>query len=115
MIKNRENSNDQQHSEKGIKQWLVYVLIVAFVLLLGVFVISTKKTPSSYSVQEEKKIDWKWVEENCDCIEKNNTYCGFEGFEIGEDGLCHKDKDFTNPIRGCSKYNCTGEIYEVVK
>ena len=97
------------------KVFIIAVLIV--VLLVATFVFVMRKSPSSLAVQNEEEsekpedIDWDWVKDNCNCIERERLFCGFEGFVLNEDGYCYKEKEFTNPLRGCSKYNCTGEIY----
>jgi hypothetical protein len=98
-----------------MNRW-VFIVIVILVLLAVVFVFTMRKPPSSLAVQEheepEEKVDWDWVEENCDCVERNRLYCKFEGYELGEGNFCWKESNFTNPVQGCSKYNCTGEIHE---
>lgn len=92
----------------------VFFYIFILIALIVLFFFVGNRGPSSYTVEEpEPDVDWDWVEENCDCIERENFYCSFENFELGEGNLCWKGEEFTNPVRGCSKYNCTGEIYEV--
>jgi len=100
--------------------------ILILILIAFAFVLLTRKTPTSYIVQEENGenikfdnttefVDQEWLEDNCNCIERNRFECGFEGFEYRDDGFCHKGDTFTNPVRGCSKYNCTGEDYSYIE
>ena len=53
-----------------------------------------------------------YEDEVCRCIERKRLRC-LEGFELdSENRLCRKGNDFTNVILGCSKYECSGTIYE---
>lgn len=99
--------------------------ILVLVLVAFAFVILTRKVPTSYIVQGENESNIKvdnasqfrdedWLIDNCNCIERNRLYCGFEGFELGKGDLCWKETTVTYPVRGCSKYNCTGENYSLV-
>ena len=103
-----------------MKLKIVFYLLILVALVVGFFILENKSF-SSHIVEEPNKtidtepnntnVDWDWVKDNCDCIERERLFCGFEGFVLNEDGYCYKEKEFTNPLRGCSKYNCTGEIY----
>lgn len=100
--------------------------ILLLILIAFAFVLLTRKTPTSYIIQSENEVDIKdnntgkvidqeWIEDNCNCIERNKSACGFEGFEYRDDGFCHKGETFTNPMKKCSKYNCTGENYSYLE
>jgi hypothetical protein len=93
----------------------VVLIVIGILILAGiVFVILAGDAPTPYTVQEpEDEIDWDWVKDNCDCIEKNKRSCRYEGFELIEGGVCRKAGQITTALISCSKYNCTGEIYEV--
>ncbi|MBR9701733.1 hypothetical protein GOV13_02315 [Candidatus Pacearchaeota archaeon] len=85
---------------------LYLIGLVVIIILAGAFIIQ--------SIYFEEDIPSKdWLVDNCDCIERNNFRC-LNGFELdAENRLCRGDGSVTNVILGCSKYNCTGEVYEV--
>ena len=103
--------------------------IVLLIILFGITFITNKMT--SYIVEDETP-DIDWLVDNCECIERENLKCD-EGFELFEEerlckrtiikcpseivldieGICKSEKQYTNVLLGCSKYNCTGEIYEI--
>lgn len=93
----------------------ILIIVGIFILIGIVLVIIVGKAPTPYSVQDEviDEVDWGWIEENCDCVERDRFYCKFEGYELGRNNMCWKESNFTNPVRGCSEYNCSGEIHKV--
>ena len=96
------------------KMWrliLVLFLLVA-VVAFGIF---SEKVLIGKVVEEtnvDKVYEKDYIRENCECVERNIFVCGFEGFEYGGE-FCEKGKEITNPIRKCSKFDCSGYIVEV--
>ena len=106
---------------------MMWIVIVIIVILAAAFLIQTM---TSYIVKEIPDKDW--LVDNCECIERENLICP-NGFEVVEgdrmckkitldcpselvidiEGLCKERITYTNPLLGCSKYDCSGEIYKV--
>jgi hypothetical protein len=95
-----------------IKQILIPLLIVFFIILIA---LTIKKPSITGDAVRENQInktpDKQWLERNCQCIKADNIKCR-NGFTLNN-GRCWRGDMMTSPIRECSKYNCTGEIYEV--
>ena len=91
-------------------RFAVAILILA-VAIFGLVHYQGKITANAIKIQEEQKFYEDWLPENCKCLEKNLTKCS-GGFEL-VGTLCKNNelKTFTNVLKACSKYDCSGIIY----
>jgi len=88
----------------------VVILVGILIVALLAFIIFDKKL--SGEVVSEETYDEDWLNENCDCIERQRLECHYAGYEL-RGNFCWNGKKFTNPVRKCSIYDCAGEIYEI--
>ena len=114
--------------KKDIKKVILTIVILIVVLILVIFV---RKGLTS-NIIESQVPDIDWLIDNCECIERENLKCP-QYFELVEGkrmckrtitecpselmldikGICKTEILYTNVLLECSKYNCTGEIYEL--
>lgn len=88
---------------------LIAGIIVVAIVIVG-FVIKTAMNVNSVKKQEEQKIYYEWLVDNCECTEHERIFCQ-EGFELSESKkICVAEGKFTNVLKGCSQYNCEEEI-----
>ena len=112
--------------KKETRKKLVYVLII--LILAGASFLVVKNITANVIKQTP---DTDWLSDNCDCIENEKIKCR-EEFEFDEErGFCKRtvvrcpselvldldecetETQVTNFLLGCSKYNCSGEIYNI--
>ena len=93
-------------------RFAVAILILA-VAIFGLVHYQGKITANAIKIQEEQKFLNEWLPENCKCLEKNATRCS-DGFEL-VGNLCKNEakKTFTNVLKACSKYDCSGIVYNL--
>jgi hypothetical protein len=54
-----------------------------------------------------------WLPENCQCLERNRSVCGNQSFSVEGSYCVNKSlKLVTNVVKSCSKYDCSGSIYD---
>ncbi len=105
---------------------IILAIIILAVLVAGFFLV---KNFTGNVVKDESKKEL-WLENNCECIEKENIKCA-EGYELmDEKQLCAKvsEKCFQGELNllscepyiqyspvllSCSKYDCDGETWMV--
>lgn len=110
---------------------LILIIVLALVFLAAAFFIVKNFTGNVVKDESKKEI---WLENNCECIERENLKCP-EGFELPKDGgLCEKivleckqpsgflhntggdcerKLQYTFSLKGCSKYQCEDGVYKV--
>ncbi len=116
--------------QKIDRKKIIITIVLALTIIAGVF--GVNKVITSYVIKSEIP-DSDWLQDNCECVEREKLKCPGEFKLDVEKRMCRKatvvcpekgeivlyDKDckeevaWTNVLLGCSKYNCTGEIYEV--
>ena len=95
-------------SNKKLIVSLTVSLILLFVII-GVMIFSDKILPKNEKIiNVDNEFEKDYFFENCDCLERGRLSCK-EGFEL-RDSACWQNTTFTNPIRSCSKYDCSGTI-----
>lgn len=87
---------------------LITTLIIASFLLKNF--IFNKSDGKNINAENEKYGEWLAGNENCRCFEKERITCP-DNFEF-INGLCRNEaeKTYTNFLKSCSKYECSGEI-----
>ena len=108
------------------KSLILTIIILLIIVALGFFIV--KNFTGNFVKDESKKEIW--LENNCECIERENIKCA-EGYELmDEKMLCAKvsEKCFTGEFNkiscepfvqyspvllSCSEYDCDGEIWKV--
>jgi len=88
---------------------LIILGIVIVILIVAAFFIP--KNISGNVVKDNTPGHYNLIN-NCECVERNNLIC-LEGFELDDDGFCRKDNFLAFPAKGCSQYDCDGEIWKV--
>jgi len=85
--------------------------MIGAILLVAVLAFFVVKSFTGNVVKDNsEKSDW--LNENCDCIERNNLRCP-EGYYV-DGNLCRSENNtVTYPILGCSAYDCDGEIWRI--
>jgi len=85
---------------------LFLILAIIGVLVYEAFIYAPKpiQNPNADRIYEED-----YLNDNCECLARERLACGFSGYEV-VGNFCMKEKNITNPIRKCSKYNCNGDI-----
>ena|SRR3990167_5933393 len=88
---------------------LFFVILIAAVFLIKS---SAKNNASSNNIESSYTSDF-FIDNQCICLERGIKKCS-EGFELSGNLCINKDKTyFTNILLGCSKYDCSGGIYEL--
>ena len=96
--------------EQNIQFKLVIFGILALILGMGLSTLNVKKTEKSEVLEENLSF---YNEETCRCLERERFRCADDSWQLDEvRRLCVKGNDITNIILVCSKYECSGEIYE---
>ncbi len=87
---------------------VIFVIIIVFLLLIGVLILKIKQK------NEENKFNSGFFEDNnCSCLEREKLICK-SGFELdSQRKICIRGNEITNVILRCSKYDCSGIIYEL--
>jgi len=62
---------------------------------------------------EDKRLFYEdlFSEDNCRCFERERLKCSGEFELVEEKRLCKKGNEITNVLLGCSKYECSGQVY----
>lgn len=100
----------REMKKKGSK---LIVILIALTILL-VITINVKKTITTNAIRKEQieqQIYEEWLAENCECLKRERILCP-KGFEL-RNNLCKNEtrKVFTNVLKACSNYNCSGEVH----
>ena len=107
-----ENKNNANLGKRNLFRIRKPILIGAIVAIIGIFAIYFFMTGmTSNSVKDLKQAEENyasWLADNCKCFERNNTMCNY-GYELKENVCVNQTlKTFTNTLKGCSKYECSG-------
>ena len=108
MNTKKKNNKSLNNQKKIILTVLLFVIILV-VLLVGILKLTEKKQPTGLVVDD-------FYGDTCTCLERGLNKC-LSGYELSVkwDGeLCINKTlgTFTNIVKGCSKYDCSGIIYE---
>ena len=108
------------------KNIILAIIILLIVIALGFFIV--KKITGNVVKDESKKETW--LENNCECVERENIKCP-EGYKLmDEKRLCDKVSEkcskgelnklicepfvqYSPVLLSCSEYDCDGEIWRV--
>ena len=107
MFKMTPRKPRQENRDLGI---IAVLIIVIALLVLIIILMSFNLTKFKDEAEEEKTFDW--LIDNCKCTDWEGEFSCFEGFEI-KGNFCWRDKQFTLPLRGCSKFVCPEYIMEL--
>jgi len=111
-IKNKKNrrivkSRKQENKQNKI---MLIVAIVLVGLVVSLYAIKLAMTANAIKIQEEQVKYYDWLVDNCKCLSHERIFCR-EGFELSEHKeFCRADGKITNVLKGCSEYDCSGEI-----
>ena len=90
------------------------LFVAILVLATAIFALVYLKgsiTAKVIEEQQQQEFYESWLPENCSCLEKERIKCSL-GFEL-VGNLCKNanERTFTNVLKACSKYDCTGTVY----
>ncbi|MBS3071038.1 hypothetical protein J4407_01920 [Candidatus Pacearchaeota archaeon] len=91
----------------------ITILIIAIAIVISGFVYTemfAKNSDVNYTDDES----FAFYDENqCRCFERERLICNDETWTLdSESRICKKGNERTNVLLGCSKYECSGVIYE---
>tara|TARA_Y100000296_G_scaffold84834_1_gene119212 strand:- start:2194 stop:2529 length:336 start_codon:yes stop_codon:yes gene_type:complete len=91
---------------------LVLIMIIVFLLIISIlFFIIKFNNINSEVIDNSLFLEEFFSEDNCRCFERERLKCD-EEFEFDEERrLCKKGNEVTNVLLGCSKYECSGQVY----
>mgnify|MGYP001584765949 FL=1 len=115
MKKQKTNSKNLEKKKLDNKKVLI-VIISSVVLLAVIFVVGSILTSkqNDQSSQKGLSLDDFYSEDSCRCLERELNRC-LSGFELTEDGnFCMNQTlgTYTNVVKGCSSYECSGVNYD---
>jgi len=90
---------------RAILVLILIVLIIGFLIFISIN--SNKQRGIKNREIFSKTFAEDYLVDHCNCLERERFACGFEGFVFRE-GFCWNGSVATNPIRRCSKYQCSG-------
>lgn len=104
MVKKSRNKN-----KKLLNKNLVFTVAVIILLSIGVpFIFEYQKSKE----RAQQKYYENWLPDNCGCVERERNTCRNESFIIQGNYCVNTElKLFTNVVKSCSQYNCSGNIY----
>ena len=104
-IKKADNKNLNKHKK-------ISLIIILVLLIIGILNFRTQlnnNQPKGLALEDF------YSDEQCRCLEKSRPVCNLKGFEYNESRkFCvnSAEKTVTYPTLTCSKYDCSGIIYE---
>jgi hypothetical protein len=98
------------------KQRVFFTAIILGLIFVSLFfLVKDFKNPSIVKNTNAIKPDFMnedWLNDNCNCTAHYRNGCGFEGYKvIGNFCFDKNTSTYTNVIKKCSEYNCSGIIY----
>jgi|TARA_B100001971_G_C18137174_1_gene508298 hypothetical protein len=96
-----------------INKKLIFIAIITFLLIIsaGFFMTKFNRINSKVIDNEKSFTEDFFSGDNCRCFEREKPKCSGE-FELDEERkLCVNGKDVTSILLGCSKYECSGQVY----
>jgi len=90
---------------KNEKLYIIGAIVIALVLLIFFLygLNKNKQVPDDFDF---------YFEDVCRCLERDRLKCS-NGFELDEERrACIKEGEYTNVLLGCSKYECSGDLYD---
>lgn len=89
---------------------LVLIGIITVIAAFGLSLIGKQMTANAIKELQEQVEYREWLAENCECLEQNRFFCNKDFLLNGS--WCSNGKQYTNRLKACSMYNCSGEIKE---
>lgn len=99
-------------SMKFVLSMIIFVIFLVVILIIGINSGDFLLKKSRAEIDVDKVYEREYLVDNCECIERNIYSCAFEGYEYKE-GACRNNDTFTNAVRLCSKFSCSGQIVKV--
>ncbi len=87
---------------------LVVIGLVTVIVAFGLSLAGKQMTANAIKEQQEQTEYREWLAENCECLEEERFFCN-EGFVLNG-SWCFKEEIYTNRLKACSKYDCSGDI-----
>ena len=91
---------------------IVVLILIAIAISIAYKATLRKERMENANLNIDNNFEEDYLRQNCECIQRNNFACQFEGFAY-DNGYCRKNNTIVNPIRKCSKYDCDGELVEI--
>jgi hypothetical protein len=105
-MKNKKQLN--QIEDINSKRNILYIILLVVFIAILLIVLETLITSNIEKQRKETTNYTLWLSQNCLCLEENLLSCP-EGFKlVGK--LCLDKENITNTLKGCSKYDCAGQI-----
>ena len=103
----------EKRKKNKFNRELVFIAVITFLLIVSISFFMIKfNSINSEVIDDEKLFDEDFFSgDNCRCFERERLKCSGE-FELVEGSrLCKKGNEVTNVLLGCSKYECSGQVY----
>ena len=105
-MKEKKANNKNLNNQKKIIVIVILAVIILGLLLIGILKLTAKKQPVGLA------LDDFYSDDICRCLEHELNECSSR-YELSGDVCINKTSGtYTNVIKGCSKYECSGIIYE---
>jgi len=90
------------------KRNLIFIILV-ILLICGCLIALYTIINNNLQKEQSETADYtQWLSEHCVCMEENLIYCPLGYDLVGK--LCLNKTISTPTLKGCSKYNCAGQI-----
>lgn len=101
-----------EKTKKSKTEIILRILLGAFLLVaIAFFAVHFNNALSEGRVASQEGY-YDLLVENCDCLAHERAYC-MEGFELSEHAeFCQKEGRVSNLLKGCSQFDCDGEIVD---
>ena len=110
MTKLKKTKNKEKNEIYKVIISCALVLIVIF--FLGLYYKGFYLEENNKNAKQPAENLSFYDDEKCRCVERERLKCN-DGFELDlENRFCRSGKDITNVILSCSKYECSGVVYE---
>ncbi|MBI5803437.1 hypothetical protein HY448_02010 [Candidatus Pacearchaeota archaeon] len=107
---------NKEEAKNKIDLGLILIVVASIAVIIGGFLIYDYTSNVVKNNDDSVEDDFGFYnEDTCRCLEKNRPVCNLDGFEYNKTvNFCvnKEEKTFTYATRTCSKYECSGEVYE---
>jgi len=89
---------------------IIVIGMITIIVALSLMLIGRQITANAIKEKQKLQAYEDWLVENCTCLAKERIMCP-DGFELKGNWCFNNSKNyFTNILKACSQYNCSGEI-----
>jgi hypothetical protein len=104
----KKNIKDVSKLDIENKRNLIFIIFTVLLICACLIALYTIINKNIEKEQNETINYTQWLSEHCVCLEDNLIYCPAGYDLIGK--LCLNKSVSTPTLKGCSKYNCAGQI-----